>query len=243
MGQADLGPRGWHLYYKKIHADLSSEFSLSFSFHRQMEAYLGSKVIPKISIFLWKLNWGILPTRKFLSFRMQLPSTVCACCKREEESIEHLFWKCELAAWAWNFIGNWWSNKVVLIRSGPFSVPSLLTLYKESWEVKSWSITIAATNWSIWLARNEALFSNKKMSRQALEFLIFERITNWGKVSGVLSFASDPLWKVNPLGAIALISHKISSNFWDFKFQAFDLVCAVDGAWGISTSQQFKGGI
>lgn len=58
-----------------------------------------------------------------------------------------------------------------------------------------------------------------------------------------MGFGNDPLWKLNPHGAIALYSHKISSDYWSFKHQSFDIVCAVDGAWGLSVLGTLTGGI
>lgn len=102
---------------------------------------------------------------------------------------------------------------------------------------------MASTCWSIWLSRNEVLFTSKRLKSEELEFLIRSRVEKWGKATKILSFGNDPLWKLNPHGAIALYSHKISEDYWRFKQQSFDCVCAVDGAWGSSSAGNLTGGI
>lgn len=65
-----------------------------------------------------------------------------------------------------------------------------------------------------------------------MKFLIMTRIEKWGKASKILEFGNDPLWKINPHEAIALHSHLIMKDYWKYKLDSFDFVCAVDGAWG-----------
>ncbi|KAK1373514.1 hypothetical protein POM88_029707 [Heracleum sosnowskyi] len=89
-----------------------------------------TKLPPKILLFLWKLQWGIIPTRKFLSIRIQGFNSVCAWCEVADESIDHLFWNCEVAFWAWEFIGKWWSISAVLNGLSVFSLPALLNCQK-----------------------------------------------------------------------------------------------------------------
>lgn len=40
------------------------------------------------------------------------------------------------------------------------------------------------------------------------------RVSSWGKVTGLVKFVSDPLWKVNPHRAIAVYYHRIRREFW-----------------------------
>ncbi|KAL1815403.1 hypothetical protein ACET3Z_017977 [Daucus carota] len=100
-----------------------------------------------------------------------------------------------------------------------------------------------ATLWSIWLARNELVFSHSRISRETLEELIFYRFGAWSKASGLIAFASTPLWRVNPQGALAVHCFTISKEFWHFKYVSFDFVCAVDGAWELDFRGFPRGGI
>lgn len=201
------------------------------------------KLPPKIKIFLWKLHWCIVPTRYFLSKRIHNLSQACVWCGHETETVQHLFWDCEIALEAWDFVGNWWSNKRMFTQTRHFSLIKLFRCFERKLVSPYWNLVVASTCWSIWLARNEVLFMNKRVKREELEFLIQTRVEKWGKATNILGFGNDPLWKVNPHGAIALYSHKISKDYWHFKHQSFDIVCTVDGAWGISVSGHLTGGI
>lgn len=130
---------------------------------------------------------------------MRIPSlhVKCPWCDKFEEMIEPLFWLCELADWAWSFIGNWWCNRVITNRLLSFSVASLFNLHARIQKGKVWGLVIASMIWSIWLARNEALFTLKKISKEYLEFLIMTRIEKWDKASKIMVFGNDPMWKVN----------------------------------------------
>ncbi|KAK1373513.1 hypothetical protein POM88_029706 [Heracleum sosnowskyi] len=81
------------------------------------------------------------------------------------------------------------------------------------------------------------------MSQGTLEFLIVIRIEKLGKASKILLFGSDPLWRVNPHGALVLHTHRISREYWNLKADAFDVVCAVDGAWNTNIFGTLGGGI
>lgn len=167
------------------------------------------KVPPKITIFLWKLQWSILPTRQFLNSRLPNLSLMCAWCDKEIESSNHLFWKCELAKWAWDHMGKWWSVTRFLTNITNFSLKILLDLLKARGISKVWEMVVAAT---IWLARNEVIFSGNRMEKSSLVHLINFRVCKWGKASKLIDFGNDPLWLVNPHGAWALYNHSVSKN-------------------------------
>lgn len=73
----------------------------------------------------------------------------------------------------------------------------------------------------------------RESKKKQLEALIFARVNKWGRDSNLLEFEDDPLWKVNPYGAINVYHHRLNSNFWKFKSEAFDVFGAVDGAIGV----------
>lgn len=201
------------------------------------------KVPPKIKVFLWKLQRKILPTNMFLGNRIQSIPTVCKWCNVHPESIDHIFWQCEVGKWAWNFICGWWGMNKQFKYIHSFSLFNLLACVKSSLLNKQWQLVVAVTCWTIWLARNEAQFSNKRISREVLEFLILSRTDKWGKATGCMGFGCDPLWRVNPQGAIALYNHRISQDYWKNKLLNYSTVCAVDGAWGLNINKQLQGGI
>ena len=113
---------------------------------------------PKIQSFLWRLNWGILPTRSFLNSRLKLIADGCEWCKSCPESTSHLFWDCEPAKWTWDFIGRWWSLHAIRIRDSNFSLLRLLSTRVFPAARGIWHLVVAAALWSLWLARNELIF-------------------------------------------------------------------------------------
>lgn len=124
-----------------------------------------------------------------------------------------------------------------------FSLETLLGLQKNLKPNHIWRMVVAATCWSIWLARNEWIFQQTRVDKRSLEFLIFARVNKWGQAMKLLNFSNDPLWRTNPQGAIATYYHSLSVNYWATRRNAYDYVCAVDGAWGSTSSIGIKGGI
>lgn len=167
----------------------------------------------------------------------------CPWCNSAAETATHLFWDCELSRWAWGFVSKWWSLPNLLQESSQFSLSRLLNFKVSRQAKRIWIIVVAAVLWTVWLARNELVFSKVKVNKQSLTELIYIRTSKWGKASGVLNYGDTPLWKVHPQGAIALHTFKECSSFWLHKRHGFDFICAVDGAWGTSDSGRLGGGI
>lgn len=189
------------------------------------------KTPPKVSIFFWKLVWEVLPTRLFLSQRLRTCDPTCAWCGQTNKSLVHLFWDCELALWAWHYIESWWSIKHDLLFKSGFSLQYILRLYKPKFVQQIWQIVVTATLWSVWLARNDLIFNNVKISKLGLQDLIFFRIEKWGLASKTILFAQFPLWKVNPLGLIHVHHYLDVSNYCKIRRDNFNIICMVDAAW------------
>lgn len=149
----------------------------------------------------------------FLSNRISGTPNICKWCNIHAESIDHIFWQCDIWKWGWNFICGWWgmSKKFKYIQT--FSLLKLLACVNSSLLQKQWQLVVAATCWTIWLARNEALFSNKRITREVLEFLILTRIDKCGKVTGCMDYGYNPLWRVDPQGAIVLYNDRVSQEY------------------------------
>ncbi|WOH00669.1 hypothetical protein DCAR_0520042 [Daucus carota subsp. sativus] len=58
-----------------------------------------------------------------------------------------------------------------------------------------------------------------------------------------MTFGADPLWRINPHGAVAVRRYKILDSYWKFKKGQSDLIAAVDGAWGLAKDLNYNGGI
>ncbi|WOH12510.1 hypothetical protein DCAR_0832014 [Daucus carota subsp. sativus] len=160
-----------------------------------------------------------------------------------EESLSHLFWNCTLANWTWNYISSWWSINSLSFKSRPFSIPYLLSLKPQRHVSKIWRMVVSASLWSIWLARNDFVFNKSKINEKELTRLIFIRISKWGSASKIMPFGSDPLWNINPVGAINVHHFRDMTNFWKFKQEVYSTVCMVDAAWLATSDGSIKGGI
>ena len=55
----------------------------------------------RIKMFLWRLGSNVLPTRENISHRLDILDTSCVLCKKEVESLHHLFFKCNIARALW----------------------------------------------------------------------------------------------------------------------------------------------
>nr|XP_017256449.1 PREDICTED: uncharacterized protein LOC108226007 [Daucus carota subsp. sativus] len=201
------------------------------------------KVPPKIRIFLWKIQWGVLPTKSLLHSRMPDLNPMCVKCGNRVETLNHLLWECEVAKWVWKFIAIWWNLESKFRRLNSFSLEIIMSFQRSAVSSRVWHTVVAAAVWSIWLARNELVFQSTSPSRSCLLNLIFTRISKWGEASKLIPFSADPLWKSNPNGAVAIYFNKLNTEYWNYKMMSHDLVCAVDGAWGECVDGSFKGAI
>ena len=160
-----------------------------------------------------------------------------------EETLNHLFWECDTAKWVWQFIANWWSLSKSFNKIYRFSINKLMHLKGSSESSKIWHMVVAAAVWSIWLARNELVFQSISIRRSVLVQLVFTRVNKWGETSKLIPFTADPLWKTNPSGAISIYHNKLSKEFWKYKFLTYEVVCAIDGAWGQINDGSYRGAI
>ena len=113
-----------------------------------------SKVPRKIAFFIWLTLIGKLPLDADFKRRGWNLASRCYLCKKEEENISHLFLECEITSEAWKrmFIKRLW------------------TWHTLTWDhfLQQWPKIDHSTfnqmvimTWSIWIARNEALFRSR----------------------------------------------------------------------------------
>ena len=56
----------------------------------------------KLRWFQFRIIHRILPTKRYLNVRKVIDSAECSFCGNEEETIEHLFWNCDIVTRFWN---------------------------------------------------------------------------------------------------------------------------------------------
>ena len=122
--------------------------------------------------FLWKLVWGIIPTRAIINERFLVDSLDYPLCSSRTENLEHLFIECPCSRIAWSlspwpirfdflnisFVVDW----VKLI----IKPPPHLGIQKA--EERNFTLFAAICCDLIWMKRNEAIRSSVALDPKAL---------------------------------------------------------------------------
>ncbi|MFS7972310.1 putative reverse transcriptase zinc-binding domain-containing protein [Helianthus anomalus] len=115
----------------------------------------------KCNIHAWRMEMNKLPTGEALRKRnIAIGEITCPLCFSEEESVDHVFISCRVAAIIWNGVSSW--CKIPQIYA--FSIKDLLCFHEflrvsDRKKVAVQGI-IMITCWSLWRARNKFKFSN-----------------------------------------------------------------------------------
>jgi hypothetical protein len=118
------------------------------------------KVPLKIKIFLWYMRRGVILTKDNLAKRNWQGSVRCCFC-HNDETIQHLFFKCPFARAIWSIV------QVATNLYLPQSVSNLFGtwLWGLDKEQKLLALTgAAAICWAIWRCRNDIVFDRKIMN-------------------------------------------------------------------------------
>ena len=135
------------------------------------------KYIPiKVNIFVWRARRDFLPTRANLNRRgVILESSLCSVCHSEEEDINHVLFRCEVAQIIVRRICRWWDLDWHDIKSFSdwlnwFSSIRLSTKVKNMLEG-----VFCVAWWYIWALRNCFIFNKTPMRRS----VIFDDIVSY----------------------------------------------------------------
>jgi hypothetical protein len=131
---------------------------------------------------LWKILHNGLPTRDNLKRRGMLnaeSSILCALCKQEDESINHLFFSCNVAYHLWMKV-----YKCVQFTAPLPNTPNdHFQQHAGGWTskkpLKFWNSIWLATIWSLWKWRNDLIFNEAKSSIQDILDLVQLRSWLW----------------------------------------------------------------
>ncbi|PWA79609.1 RNA-directed DNA polymerase, eukaryota [Artemisia annua] len=141
---------------KLLHIDLDFSHSSVFEW---------CKWIPKkCNIFGWRAELGRIPTAVALSRRnIQVMDVSCPLCGDDEETVDHLFTGCIISTVLWQHISSWCKVQNLFA----FSFKDLLEAHNYvglSGRAKDifYGIIIIGC-WSIWKARNNLKFQQKKV--------------------------------------------------------------------------------
>ncbi|XP_021993982.1 uncharacterized protein LOC110890666 [Helianthus annuus] len=163
--------------------DSSGVFSVS-SVRRLMEksAHHGSnfvlewcKWIPiKCDVFVWRAEMGRIPTVDALRRRgITVGDGLCSLCRSGEESADHLFISCVVASTLWQKVSHWCRIPPIFA----FSIRELLELHKtgnfKAGEKFALQGIIRVGCRCLWLARNNAIFSDKEVKALQVKSIKF----------------------------------------------------------------------
>jgi mannosylglycoprotein endo-beta-mannosidase len=128
------------------------------------ESILWSAKLPlKIKIFLWQMAKGRLPSNDQINRRHGASNGSCALCG-QLESVDHIFFVCDLAAFAWSGIreafGVQWNPRT--FQEFFAIVNSLSPGFKHA----IW-LLFAAQSWALWNIRNKITIEHKLPSHPA----------------------------------------------------------------------------
>ena len=109
---------------------------------------------------VWILNW-------------------CYMCKRNGESVDHLFLHCPLASDLWSMVLGFFGVSWVM----PRTVLGLLWCWQGSFRRHRngciWSITPYCLLWCLWRERNSRCFEDTERSIPDLKLLFFRTLRDW----------------------------------------------------------------
>nr|GEZ28339.1 RNA-directed DNA polymerase, eukaryota, reverse transcriptase zinc-binding domain protein [Tanacetum cinerariifolium] len=126
-----------------------------------LNATCWNRSIPiKVNVFMWRAMLNKLPTRVNLDRKgIEFDSLLCPICHEDVETVNHIFFTCDLAKVLWALLAKWWELDV------PFcaSISDWLSwLDSSSISSKAWVFLDgvgAALMWSLWSFRNRLFFS------------------------------------------------------------------------------------
>ena len=134
---------------------------------------------PKVETFLWQVIRGRIAIKTVLNARGLIAeeNTGCPICNEFSESIDHLFLKCKRSWLLWLFFCAKWKVSWVIPDDMCSAFLSWLGISMNS----VWRVTFYAILWTLWMARNDAVFNGKVMETAQLCDLVGYRVAYWCK--------------------------------------------------------------
>ncbi|GJV98858.1 RNA-directed DNA polymerase, eukaryota [Tanacetum coccineum] len=157
------------------------------------------KFIPiKLNIFAWKVSLNRLPTRLNLVRRgVSVAPVSCSICLGSLEDLDHLLFGCNMASDIARSICKWWN----LVWSPFVSYSSWLSWFKDIRMHSNPKMVLEGVFytawWSIWLFRNQLLFTESHPKKEVIFDDIVRRSFLWCSSRGKQSFRWDS-WLQHP---------------------------------------------
>ncbi|GKC03638.1 RNA-directed DNA polymerase, eukaryota, reverse transcriptase zinc-binding domain protein [Tanacetum coccineum] len=114
----------------------------------------------KINIFLWRLALNKLPTRVNLDRKgIDIDSTLCPICFEDVETINHIFFSCEMAKDLWALLARWCELDILFCSDFLQWSSWLDSLHLPSKAKNFLEVVRGTILLSIWYFRNRSIFS------------------------------------------------------------------------------------
>ncbi|GJS65283.1 putative RNA-directed DNA polymerase, eukaryota, reverse transcriptase zinc-binding domain protein [Tanacetum coccineum] len=158
----------------------------------------------KVNIFLWRLVVNKLPTRVNLERKgIDVDSTLCPICGEDVETVNHIFFSCEMAKDLWALLARWWSLDIPIC-SNFLDWSSWLDSLHLSSKVKLFLKGVGGTLlWAIWNFRNRLVFSVPPPKKAVLWDYIVSQFFLWISSRNHRIKFSWVNWSQHPLVSIA----------------------------------------
>ncbi|GKV26644.1 hypothetical protein SLEP1_g35909 [Rubroshorea leprosula] len=159
----------------------------------------------KVSAFNWQLLLDRIPTKVNLVIRGiigEAEDGKCVFCKEEDEDSKHVFLKCKITSWVWQECAKWWGTEVRLERDCWNSFQRFGKWSKDPKVKEGWDCIWSTVIWTVWLARNQMIFQDKKTDPRKLLEIIQVRSFQWctAKLDRYAFTFTD--WLINPVECI-----------------------------------------
>lgn len=194
------------------------------------------RVPPKIKLFMWQFNLRSLPTLTFLQLRGIVRNTVCKWCGEEQENLDHRFYNCQPARFAWKAFSKWLDFNVRLLDNLDFE--SAFRFLSSKVIKNDGGLCLTATLWVIWLSRNELMFKNIKTSEIRIERLIKSTSFSWGLANNMTLQGQEGEWNLCLNSIIKANVFKVKKSVLAYWFKISKLLGFIDGSWKMDESGQ-----
>ncbi|XP_058746451.1 uncharacterized protein LOC131619364 [Vicia villosa] len=164
-------------------------------------------ILKKVKIFSWRFFINRLPLEDLLANRgvPNLNSLDCLFCSHQPETLEHLFFQCQVTKVVWDKIYAWLGNDFELNLEEFKRFGRIQEKVREANSIVILNSIWIARIWCIWLMRNVIVFYNATFSFEAVISNIFFFSWRWLSSSTVTSRTSFYDWYKLPLNCFKSI--------------------------------------
>ncbi|GLT59681.1 hypothetical protein SLA2020_324880 [Shorea laevis] len=158
----------------------------------------------KVAALAWRAFFDRLPTKTNLARRgiiMVRAEIMCSWCSTEEESLDHLFFKCLYSWKIWTYCYTWWNFSLAAQVNVQRHYEQHMGLIQKKELKEAWRMIWLTTIWTVWVWRNQKVFGKEQNNEEEVRELIKHRSFYWLKAKLYPNLQYD-IWKDDPRLAI-----------------------------------------